>query len=630
MRRIGTQQTEQVLDAPKTPLAETTPAPALVTAFFHKSPLALYDITAPIPASNTQSHWSPFSRYDCAALEEAYQKKIDGTLVGIERLHQVSLESWSMQPVYWSFKNASATSTPVYRGTWFYAADSQPVPRKLAAAIETGYQEVRPWTEAYEAELASAQEIGSEAEAKLRYLVGEKKEKYVIYRDSDTAWLGTRSLTSRLATSIYASIGRHRRDGYVELHRGYKFTKKRKASRTPSPRKDSPAKEFDAMRIEEGDGIPEPRKVTDLILVIHGIGQKLAETSEGWTFTHAVNRLRLLLHEQLTLADTLRDDFCPQILPVNWRMNLDLESESEAVFTLEDITIDSIPAVRDLIGKVVFDIPYYMSHHKPRMIAAVVREANRVYALWLKNNPEFDKTGRVHVLCHSLGAAISFDILSNQPNDVKAGPSFYDTISRKFISEATQKAREGPGQFAFNTCNLICAGSPAAFFLLLQQKKLMPRRGLKDKDASNTEVQGRYGCLAVQNIYNVFYNTDPIAYRLSGTVDSSFAKTLPPTLLPSHAAPFLSKLFSSSTQVDKPRIDRLPSQVELEEHDFSRESAAEKRLNLLNENGQLDYILPNTGFMDQQYLNMIYAHQGYWDSREFARLIVIECGRTVK
>lgn len=707
MRRLGIQQTSpipQPVGHPPTPGLETTPAPFLVPAYFHRSPLALYDLTAPLPTSYAQVQWTPFSKYDCDLLEARYQELLGSEydaptsdlpkedenkesdededtrqlLVGIERLHHVNLKTWLMKPVYWTHRHSSANQTAVKRGIWFYGADSLPVEEALADALERGYHEVKPWTMAYEAELEAAGEIGESAEAKLKYNVQDDPHgQYIIYRDQGSAWIGSRTIGSRLVKSLYGSFGKSKRDSFIEVYRGYDFKKvphTRKArDRSPLPptsrRRASSQPRSEKLKDIQGeeaadediDGIPHPTEVTDLILIIHGIGQKLAETSEGWTFTHAVNKLRLLLHEQIIHKDVtsvIRKDFCPQVLPINWRVKFDPDAppssdsdrDDSEMFSLDDITIDSIPAVRDLIGKIVLDIPYYMSHHKPRMIEAVVKEANRIYALWVRNNDYFEKNGgRVHIVCHSLGSAISFDVLSKQPNNVKAAPSFFDSISRKLGGEAALKAHEQANFFNFNTSNLICVGSPAAFFLLLKQKHLVPRRNMKpweptSRDEKLTAKIGIYGSLAASNIYNVFYATDPIAYRMNATVDAQLGKGVRPVQIPSNAAPFFSSLKLPFTtpaaptapaatdqekhdEGERPELRQLPSQVELEDHDFSREHVAESRLRLLNDNGTLDYVLPSTGYMEQQYLSMIYSHAGYWESREFARLVVIECGR---
>jgi len=49
---------------------------------------------------------------------------------------------------------------------------------------------------------------------------------------------------------------------------------------------------------------------------------------------------------------------------------------------------------------------------------------------------------------------------------------------------------------------------------------------------------------------------------------------------------------------------------------------------MLNDNGGLDYVLsPLGGWVDNQYVSMLSAHSGYWDRKDFARMVVVETGR---
>lgn len=154
---------------------------------------------------------------------------------------------------------------------------------------------------------------------------------------------------------------------------------------------------------------------------------------------------------------------------INWRSTLSLEdggplpsnqssdqSPTDNEFGLKDITPNSIPAVRNLISDIILDIPYYLSHHKAKMIEAVVREANRVYRLWCKNNPGFEKHGRVHLVAHSLGSVMALDILSKQPTQL---PRHLDL----------HRAELNSRYFDFDTKNLFLCGSPAGFFVLLNR-----------------------------------------------------------------------------------------------------------------------------------------------------------------
>lgn len=390
----------------------------------------------------------------------------------------------------------------------------------------------------------------------------------------------------------------------------------------------------------------QPR-VTDLVLVIHGIGQKLSERVESFHFTHAINAFRRMMNVELeaeAVKPLLRDDLgSVMVLPINWRSTLQLDDggpdphpnrrddSSKNQFALKDITAESIPAVRNLISDVMLDIPYYLSHHKSKMIEAVVREANRVYRLWVKNNPGFEDYGDVHLIAHSLGTVMALDILSNQPTEL---PSPID-VNLPLRTDI----------FEFDTKNLFFCGSPAGFFLLLNKSSLLPRKGRAKPDTNGDDLSrgvagevGTYGCLAVDNVYNIMHYNDPIAYGLNATVDVNYAASLAPASVPSATATWLQSFTSvfrkpasslnPSAQVSRPSAVRMPSTVELETHNFSKEEIAEKRMYLLNDNGQIDYTLHSGGGpLEIQYLNMLSAHSSYWVLKDFVRFLVVEIGR---
>ncbi|OJD12133.1 hypothetical protein AJ78_07220 [Emergomyces pasteurianus Ep9510] len=397
--------------------------------------------------------------------------------------------------------------------------------------------------------------------------------------------------------------------------------------------------------------------VSDLVLVVHGIGQKLSERVESYHFTHAINAFRRQVNIELN-SDAVWPHMRPDlenimVLPVNWRSTLSLEdadveasiSEDPATnkFNLKDITPETIPAIRSLISDVMLDIPYYLSHHKQKMVQAVVKEANRIYRLWCQNNPDFRKTGKVHLIAHSLGSIMAMDILSQQPTHVP-----YIDFEHTKISQTI---------FEFDTSNVFFCGSPAGFFLLLNKSTLLPRQNRCKPGTDGEDLErgvageaGTYGCLALDNLYNIMHDTDPITYRLNAAVDSDLANSLKPASVPSSSTSFfqaVSSVFrwgaskapnesganlsspSISQQTQRPAtIAKLPSNIEMETHDFSREELAEKRMALLNDNGQIDfYISGGGGPLNIQYLNMLSAHSSYWVLQDFVRFLVVEIGR---
>jgi hypothetical protein len=488
---------------------------------------------------------------------------------------------------------------------------------------------------------------------------------HVIYKDSRNAFI----LRPSLQPSAYYGrkpLAKIKKGTTVGIHvvRGFdwktwdKLHPSKKTIVTVKPEENAPITD----NVDDGKivtcaacRLPENRpKVTDLVLVIHGIGQKLSERLESFHFTHAINALRRSVNVELgdeKVQNVLRKDFGGvMVLPINWRSNLSFEEGGPMKagdkdndlappdFSLKDITPDTIPAVRNLISDVMLDIPFYMSHHRPKMIQALISEANRVYRLWCKNNPEFHKEGRVHIIAHSLGSAMALEVLSKQPTSVPC----IDLHSKKVNTKHCD----------FNTKNLFFLGSPAGIFLMLENGMLIPRKGRNKPDAEHdgdigkgiTADAGTFGCLAVDNIYNIMHYNDPIAYRLNATVDSLYAASLKNAQVPSATTGFFESIGNVARsmipgvsspadlavgQVAKPAgVARLPSQLEMEVHDFTREEIAEKKFYLLNDNGQVDWFLSSGGGpLEIQYLNMLGAHSCYWKRQDFVRMMVTEVGR---
>ncbi|KAM3427141.1 hypothetical protein MY4824_009628 [Beauveria thailandica] len=585
-----------------------------------------------------------------------------------------------------------------------------PVSTAVANQLEAGYQEMKPWTETWKEELACALEVGAAGEEKVSFQLWPEHHRplnginsfdsepiissdlfcaarcfrgdaaangstyslnmekqlpnrpfaryQVIYKDRKTAFL----LKPNLAPSSY-----HGRCPVAKILRGLtvglpvvRGFDRRSWNRHQGAKKAAvTAEEVPAANAQEETSSECPActaekdrgQITDLVLVAHGIGQKIAERVESYHFTHAINGFRRAVNIELgnpTIQNVLRADQNGfMILPLNWRVGLSFNSDdvtpagtkdTTGLFDLKDIEPSTIPAVRSMISDVMFDIPFYMSHHKKKMITALVREANRVYRLWCRNNPGFSDKGRVHLIAHSLGSVMAVDILSRQPT----------TVPR--LNLCTPIAPDDQ-HFEFNTTNLFLAGSPAGFFLLLEKGALMPRCGRTKAEADDGDVvaknvvgeAGTFGCLAVDNVYNVLAKEDPIAYLLTGAVDPSYSSSLKVAYVPSVTPSLMSTVRDAIRQVvpglnpepdplaiepQRPTTARMPSQLELEIHDFTREEIAEKKAYLLNDNGQIDWFLRSSGGpLEIQYLNMLSAHTSYWTNQDFIRMVCLEIGR---
>ncbi|KAF0316564.1 ddhd domain-containing protein [Colletotrichum asianum] len=651
-----------------------------------------------------------------ATLSDAsYRREAIDVVVGVSRLHMVSIPALQMKPIYWSPVNDIAV---VLRATWFYRDTMLPIPPAVANQLEAGYRELQPHAETWSDELRCAIEVGPLGEEKVSHRLwpedvenlsdGDKQtvsdpeistdpfcaascyrgeaaaegsvdptpkssssmphrsyaSYHVIYKDASRAFLLKPSLkpsayygrrpVAKIMKGMTIGIPVVRgfdRETWERIHdkKGRGDTNSQSESPT-SDTAESGGQDFlcPACKAEKEQG-----QVTDLVMVVHGIGQKFAERVESFHFTHAINAFRREVNMELcnpVVKAVLRDDQNGiMVLPINWRHTLSFEDggpmteEDKAThvpdgFSLKDIEPGSIPAVRSMISDVMFDIPFYMSHHKGKMIKALVTEANRVYRLWCRNNPGFAEKGRVHLIGHSLGSAMAIDILSRQPTRV---PRLDMSIKLP-----------GADFFEFDTNNLFLVGSPAGFFLLLERGMLQPRRGRVKPGADPSDIHapdvtgqvGRFGCIAVDNIYNVLAKEDPIAYLLNGTIDPVYASSLKTAHVPSTTSSIFKYVGNAMRSLvpgatpspaaiepaatPKPSVVRLPSQLELEVHDFTREEIAERKAYLLNDNGQIDYYLRyGGGPLEIQYLNMLSAHTCYWTSQDFIRMLCMEVGR---
>jgi hypothetical protein len=234
----------------------------------------------------------------------------------------------------------------------------------------------------------------------------------------------------------------------------------------------SALEEENAPVVDDADDTP----CTDLVLVVHGIGQQLATQYEAYNFIYAGNQLRANIRTQVarpSLASIVRNRRIA-ILPVQWRASLKLDDTTsedrehgmDNRFTIADVTNPGLQAVREVSNSVLLDIPLFMSRHRQKMIEAVCVQANRLYRLWVARHPEFDKQGRVHMIGHSLGSCLLGQILSSQPTHMP----YMSQLPRQVILETKDR-------LLFNVGSLFLCGSPLAIFLHLDQAQIMPRKG---------------------------------------------------------------------------------------------------------------------------------------------------------
>lgn len=309
----------------------------------------------------------------------------------------------------------------------------------------------------------------------------------------------------------------------------------------------------------EDDDHQQGREIEHLILITHGIGQRMGMRLESINFIHDVNTMRKTLKSVYKESADLQalngevdkevKNCRVQILPIVWRHLLDFPRQSlkhnrmehdmgdgegfpdDEYPSLEDITVDGVPVIRNLIADLGLDILLYQSQvYKPHITRIVLEEANRLYKLFKDRNPGFK--GKVSFIGHSLGSAVLFDILCHQNIDP----------SSPLLTKASKN--EPRIQLDFEVEDFYALGSPIGLFQMLKGRSIAARQtpnvkpaqtpyGLSVDPFSRTSSYFEVTTSSpyCKQIFNIFHPSDPVSYRLEPFISKTMA-SLPPQPLP--------------------------------------------------------------------------------------------------
>ncbi|XP_065224532.1 phospholipase DDHD2 isoform X2 [Planococcus citri] len=282
---------------------------------------------------------------------------------------------------------------------------------------------------------------------------------------------------------------------------------------------------FDDFDIEDG----EPEKVDHLLFLVHGIGQfcdlKFRSIIEVVDETRSISLQLTQSHfqESCELGEVNRIE----ILPVSWHKAL--HSEDTGVDKrLKNITLPSIPRLRDFANDTILDLLFYTSPVFCQVIVnAVANEMNKLFDIFSRRNPDFN--GKVSVGGHSLGSLILFDLLSNQPATPHEPESnIVDDLSHEYDKRLTTMTRRisvvtigkaGTGQplikyprLSFNPVFFFAFGSPIACFVATRSNEIL------GEDFKFPTCKG---------FFNIFHPYDPIAYRIEPLIIPSMSTVKP-------------------------------------------------------------------------------------------------------
>ncbi|KAK2011685.1 DDHD domain-containing protein [Colletotrichum eremochloae] len=331
-------------------------------------------------------------------------------------------------------------------------------------------------------------------------------------------------------------------------------------------------------------GETQGRDIEHLVLVTHGVGQLLGIRMESINFVHDVNVLRKTIKSVYSSSADLRAlnseledgqrNCRVQVLPVCWRHLLDFpkrrEKKNEQDIgdaaldedeypSLEDITIEGVAFARSLISDLALDVLLYQSAYREQISEIVLKESNRIYNLFLERNPEFK--GKVHIIGHSLGSAIMFDILCRQKEKSQVPESPRNPLRFWPSQEKAQGPRDREAnelRFEFDVEDFYCLGSPVGLFQMLKGRTISARRlpnGRPSESPLNPDLMDdpflagatpsapthRISAITglpysvsspkASQLFNIFHPSDPISYRLEPLISPAMS-TLKPQVLP--------------------------------------------------------------------------------------------------
>lgn len=318
------------------------------------------------------------------------------------------------------------------------------------------------------------------------------------------------------------------------------------------------------------EGEQQDREIEHLLLVTHGIGQRLGLRMESVNFVHDVNTLRKTLKavygESADLqalnseVNSLPKNCRIQVLPINWRHKLDFPNralkhnrkehdlafggfgEEEDYPNLDNISVEGVPAVRNLITDLALDILLYQSPaYKDAITRIVLEECNRIYKLFCERNPSFK--GKVSLVGHSLGSAIMFDILCLQHR--------HELQERG--SGKTPRKGEHPMKLDFDVEDFYALGSPIGLFQMLKGRTIAARQAgqtnqkssetpssafLNPTPTSSENLMGMgthnselpVSSPKCRQVFNIFHPTDPISYRIEPLISPAMSSLKPQPL----------------------------------------------------------------------------------------------------
>ncbi|KAI3378949.1 hypothetical protein SNEBB_009058 [Seison nebaliae] len=357
------------------------------------------------------------------------------------------------------------------------------------------------------------------------------------------------------------------------------------------------------------------KPIDHLIFVVHGIGEgcdirfrSLVECTEDMRLCTNELIKNFTFNNEESISGRI------EYIPIHWHQQLhknddhhrNSKDKKESIDKrLARCTLPSIPFLRDYTNHTLIDILFYMNPiYSHQIILHVIKEMNRLYMLFKRRHSSFK--GRIHIVGHSLGSIITFDVLTLQhlkhPNDI-ADISMFNVLKNVALFGMDIENNKNL-ILKFKPFSFIAMGSPIALFLSL--------RGLTNISQSQTLP-------TCKHIYNIFHPFDPVAYRIEPLIVKEFQHIPPIQLNDEHGGKKLHREFMKVTEEVKNRITnwRLKSLPNISQTNTNVNEDNKYFTWKLNEGNRIDYSLQESTieYMNE-YLFAVQSHGCYWQSAD--------------
>uniref|UniRef100_A0A2C9K0T3 DDHD domain-containing protein n=1 Tax=Biomphalaria glabrata TaxID=6526 RepID=A0A2C9K0T3_BIOGL len=451
--------------------------------------------------------WTAFIGYDSLRIECRYRalnlSNESGDIDENEKilvrggLYEVDVQEKKCSPVYWSEE-----SSIILRGIWFEDGSWQPLEETFTTQIEAEHM-----TRFKGQRLEEAPESQKGPKPVIHHL--KFKDFHVDWNATNEVYKFNESTSSKLLRNVRQSLG-WQKSG-TRLFRGY---------------------------CVEAVMDDKPPDICHLVFVIHGIGQKMDTGSIVRCTKELRDRVRYMRTKMFPDFDTTSQR--AEFLPVQWRSSLKLDGD-----TVESVTPHKMKGVRSVLNSSAMDVLYYTSPlYRSEITASLKTELIRLYQMFCSRHPYFEPcNGKVSIVAHSLGAVISYDIITGW-NPV----NLYDQLMNSLLAEEEDNAKDNAEilqdvaiaknkvqeleemmksirarqrknikSLPFQIENLFCIGSPLAVFLAL--------RGIRPHGTGSTDnILPTSLC---KHIFNIFHPSDPVAYRIEPLILKHYTTIMP-------------------------------------------------------------------------------------------------------